>query len=317
MKVSLVTGGAGFVGSNLCEKLLERNHRVICLDNLSTGLKKSVESCFGNRNFSFVEADVRSELALEEVFRRVKINYIFHYAAVVGVRRTLEHPIEVLGDIEGTRAVLNLARKYDVEKVIYASSSEVYGHPVEIPEREDGHVNAKLPYAVTKLMSEKYMEAYHQIYGVRTTSLRFFNIYGPRQDASAYGFVVGIFIRQALGKKKLTIYGDGTQTRDFTYIEDNIAATLAALASKKADGEIVNIGTGKPTTIYDLASTIIDLTGNGKTLSIKYLPQRRNEIRHRFPDITKMKKILRYTPSFSLNEGLRKTIEWYRNKGKV
>jgi UDP-glucose 4-epimerase len=317
MKVSLVTGGAGFVGSNLCERLLEKNHRVICLDNLSTGSKKSVESCFGNRNFSFVEADVRNELALEEVFRRVKINYIFHYAAVVGVRRTLEHPLKVLADIEGTRAVLNLARKYDVEKVIYASSSEVYGHPVEIPEREDGHVNAKLPYAVTKLMSEKYMEAYHQVYGMRTTSLRFFNIYGPRQDASAYGFVVGIFIRQALGKKKLTVYGDGTQTRDFTYIEDNIAATLAALASKKADGEIINIGTGKPTTIYDLASTIIDLTGKGKTLQIKYLPQRKNEIRHRFPDITKMKKILGYIPTYSLNEGLRKTIEWYREKGKV
>jgi len=306
----LVTGGAGFIGSSLCEELVKRGHNVVCFDSLSTGKESNLEP-FRDK-LTMVRGDSNTK-DLDDVFKERSFDWVFHYAAVVGVERTLERPLEVLKDIEGIKRLLELSRKTNVKKVIFASSSEVYGEPAEIPENEDGHLNAKIPYAVTKLMGEKYMEAYLQTYGLKTTSLRFFNVYGPRQDSTPYGFVVGIFIRQVLEGKQPTIFGDGSQTRDFVFIEDNVKAAIAAAETAKSEGEAINIGTGKPTTILDLAETIIRLSG--KTgLSPKFLPPREHEIMHRFPSVKKMHGLLDHKAEHSLESGLKRTIEWYKNR---
>ena len=308
MAYTLVTGGAGFIGSHLCENLIRQNKRIICFDNLSTGSLSNIRS-FKDK-LIFVKGDVTNKKDLIKVFSDYDIGFVYHHAAVVGVKRTLENPLEVLNDINGTINILELARKHDVKKIVYASSSEVYGEPVEIPEVEDGHVNAKLPYAVTKLMSEKYLEAYYKTYGLPACSLRFFNVYGPRQESSAYGFVVGIFIKRILDDKQPTIFGDGTQTRDFVYIDDNIKATILAMESDKTNGEVVNIGTGKPTTILDLAEDVIHLCG--KDLKPSFVEAIRQDIKHRFPNVSKMKALLKFKPEFSLQEGLKRTINWYK-----
>jgi UDP-glucose 4-epimerase len=303
----LVTGGAGFVGSHMCKKLIKEGYEVICFDNLSTGKKNNI----ANLDLKFIEGDCNTA-DLEKVFETEDIDYVFHYAAVVGVKRTLEDPIGVLEDIKGLQSILDLSVKHNVKKVMYASSSEVYGEPLELPEREDGLLNAKLPYAVTKLVGEKLMEAYYQKHNLKTCSLRFFNVYGPNQESSDYGFVVGIFINQALSNKDLTIFDTGLQTRDFVFIEDNIEVSYLAFLSDKTNGEAINIGRGAPATIIDLANEVIDITG-ADVKPIK-VPNKRCDIRHRFPDITKMSELLNFRPKHSLKQGLIKTIEYYKNK---
>lgn len=230
--------------------------------------------------------------------------------------RTIEHPLEVLKDIDGIKYILELSHTNGVKKVVFSSSSEVYGEPVEIPEREDGHLNAKLPYAVVKLVGENYFESYYKIHGLKTCSLRFFNVYGPQQDFSSYGFVVGIFIKQILNNEPLIVFGDGTQTRDFVFIDDNIEASIIALLSDETNGEVINIGTGRPTTILDLAEDLIKISEH-KKVKIEFIPQRKGgEIKHRFPDVGKMRKMLKFRPKYSINEGLKKTFDWYRDNSK-
>ncbi len=307
MKSALVTGGAGFIGSHVCEQLLSRGHKVVCLDNFSTGRKENLAR---NKNLTLVNADSNTS-QLDEVFKKHQFDWVFHYAAVVGVKRTLENPLSVLDDVLGIRRLLELCRKHDVKKAMFASSSEVYGEPVEIPEVEDGHLNAKLPYSVTKLMGEKYFQSYYKEYGLKTCSLRFFNVYGPRQDSSDYGFVVGIFIGNVLKNKPPVIFGDGTQTRDFVYIDDNVEATILAMEKDSTNGEVINIGTGRPMTILDLSEHIIKLCNND--LKPVFRPKR-DDVRHRFPDISKMIRLLGYRPRHSIEEGLQKTIDYYRSK---
>ena len=302
----LVTGGAGFIGSHLCEELCNRGHDVVCVDNLSTGKQENIS----NFNLKFINANVNNLEQLKPVFQENSFDWVLHHAAVVGVKRTIEHPVDVLNDAIGIRNVLNLSRKYNTGKVVFASSSEVYGEPVQIPEAEDGHINAQMPYAVTKLYGENLLKAYHDEFGLKTASLRFFNVYGPRQDSSPYGFVTGIFIKQALNNQSPQIYGDGTQTRDFVYIKDNINATIEALKSQRTDGEILNIGTGRPITILDLAETIIELCG--KPLKPQHIPHPGQDIKHRFPDVKKMRTLLDYKPQYNLIKGLKETIEWYK-----
>jgi len=306
----LITGGAGFIGSNLSLTILNNGGHVVCLDDLSTGSEKNIADFKKNPNYKFIKGNVNDLKDLKRVFAKNQFNYIVHYAARVGVIRTIQRPLEVLEDIQGIRHLLELAKNRDIKKIIFSSSSEVYGEPVEIPEREDGHLDAQLPYAVVKLVGENFMKAYYQTYGLKTCSLRFFNVYGPRQDASAYGFVVGIFIKKALKGEPINIFGDGTQTRDFVFIEDNLNATLCALLSDETDGESINIGSGQPITILDLAETIKRVLKSNS--EIKFFPWRKNgEIRHRFPDVEKMKRLLKYTPRNSLEDGIRKTAEWY------
>ena len=312
-KTVLITGGAGFIGSHLAGALLGYGGRVVCFDNLSTGSLENIKEFADDKNFTFIKGDANAPGDLKKVFKKHRIDYVFHYAACVGVLRTLENPIGVLKDIDGIKNVLELSRIHKVKKVIFSSSSEVYGEPVEIPEREEGHLNAKLPYATVKLDGEHYMNSYNEKYGLPTCSLRFFNVYGPKQESSAYGFVTGVFIRQVLSGEPITVFGDGTQTRDFVFAGDNVAASLSALSSDKANGHAINIGTGRPVTILDLAERIIALSGRkGK---IKFLKPRM-DILHRFPAVEKMRAILAYTPRVSLDEGLKETIRWYENNVK-
>ena len=309
---SLITGGAGFIGSHLAEALLEKGHEVICFDNMSTGKPKNIEHLKDNSNFSFVEGDANTD-QLDAVFKNHKFDWVFHYAAVVGVKRTLENPMLVLKDIEGIKNILKLSKEGNVKKVMFASSSEVYGHPVEVPEREDGVINASLPYAAVKLIGEKFMESYYQEYGLKTCSLRLFNVYGPRQIDTDYGFVVGIFIKQALANQQPTVFGDGTQTRDFVYVKDNVNTTIEAAKSDKTNGEVINLGNGNETSVLELAKNVIEVSG--KKLEPKFMESRDDEIKRRSPDVTKMKQLIDYETQYSLEAGLKKTMEWYENEG--
>lgn len=312
----LVTGGGGFVGSNLCLKLLELNNQVTCIDNLTSGSLENIEEFSENKEFKFINADVNNHNQMKIIFEEDKFDYVFHYAAIVGVKKTLENPLQVLNDINGIKNILEFSRKYDIKKVLFSSSSEVYGEPVEIPERENGVTNGKLPYAVVKLIGENYMNAYHSTHGLRTTSLRFFNVYGPKQISSAYGFVVGIFINQVLNGESPTIFGDGKQTRDFTFIGDNINASILTMEKKSTDGEVINMGTGKSITILELAESVIKAAGKEGAIKSVFLKSRPNDIKHRCPSIDKMKELIGYKIKTDLNEGLRETIEWYKEKLK-
>ena len=304
----LVTGGAGFVGSHLCTALLERGHEVTCLDNFLTGSRGNLPA---HDRLTIIEGDANNRNVLEPIFRAFRPEGIFHYAAIVGVKRTIEHPDLVVHDIEGIRHIFDLALRYGKPKIIFASSSEVYGEPVEIPEAEDGHINAKLPYAVVKLMGEKFMEAYWQKFELPGCALRFFNVYGPRQESSDYGFVVGIFAKRALQGQPPIVFGDGTQTRDFVYIDDNVEMAVRAMESYATNGHVLNVGTGKPTTIIDLAELVIDAAGMTGTITPEFAPGR-EDVRHRFPDVSKMRRTLGFRPQVTLAEGIRRTLAWYR-----
>ncbi|MBI5332231.1 MAG: GDP-mannose 4,6-dehydratase [Candidatus Aenigmarchaeota archaeon] len=307
-KKILITGGAGFLGSNLTEMLIKDND-IVCLDNVSTGNMNNVTDFIKDKNYTFVKGSIMDAEQLKKAMDGIDI--VFHYAAVVGVKKTLEEPLNVLNvNLNGTRNVLETALKTGVKKVVNLSSSEVYGEPVTVPEKEDGVLNAKLPYAVAKLATELYAKAYFTEHGLKTVSIRPFNVYGPRQISSAYGFVVGIFIEQVLAGKAITVFGDGLQTRDFTFVKDNLAATILA-AEKIDDGTVTNVGTGKQTTVRELAEMILKLTASKSKIS--YVPERKLDIVHRCADIARMKKLLGFTPKYSLEQGLKETIDWYEN----
>lgn len=311
----LVTGGAGFIGSHLCEQLLKNGNHVVCLDDLSTGRQSNIEHLIGNQDFKLVKASITDKAKLHSVFKENSIDMAYHYAAVVGVIRTFKEPKKVLDvNISGTENVLEAALNSGCKKVVLASSSEVYGNPVEVPEKETSPKNIELPYAASKLVNELYADIYHRQHGLKTVSLRFFNVYGPRQDSSSYGFVVGIFIDQVLNNKPPVIFGDGFATRDFTYIEDNILPSIIAGEKEFKEPMVINIAAGKPVTILDLAETIIELCG--KDLKPSFAPEREHEIKHRFGDISMMRKLLNYKPKYELKDGLKLTIDWYRKTGK-
>jgi UDP-glucose 4-epimerase len=312
-KKILVTGAAGFLGSNLCRRLLREGAEVIAFDDLSTGKKENVKEYETNPAFQFIQGDANRRDDLLPIFLRMRPDFVCHYAALVGVKRTVERPLDVFKDIDGIKHIYELAAASGVTKVIFASSSEAYGEPVTVPEKEDGVWNAKNPYALVKLIGEQFGLSMYKTHGLRSTALRFFNVYGPGQEASDYGFVVGIFIRAALQGAAPTIFGDGLQTRDFVYVDDNIEVAIRALCSQACDGQVMNVGAGRQTTIKELAEQVIKISG--KPLTPVYLPARTDgEIRHRCPDVTRCRELVGYVPESTLNDGLAKTFAWYEQR---
>lgn len=301
MKKVLITGGAGNIGSSLVRGLLETDkHHVTVLDNLSTG---SIQNLPENslKNFNFVNGDVNRLKDVNKIFNDYNFDYVFHYAALVGVDRTQKNPLKVLEDIEGIKNILNLSVENNVDRVFYSSSSEVYGEPVEVPQNEiTTPLNSKLPYAIVKSVGESFMRTFHDHHGVDFTIMRFFNTYGPRQKND---FVISKFIELALRNEDLTIYGDGTQTRSFLHVADNIEFTIKILEEKKLINDVVNVGSDVEIKIIDLAKLIIK-TLKSKSKIIFLPPLKEGDMTRRKPDISKMKTVFK-KEIISLEDGIK------------
>jgi nucleoside-diphosphate-sugar epimerase len=283
----LITGGAGFVPSSLADKLLSQNDfQVVLVDNFLTGKAENIPQ---HPNCKFIKCDVNEYNDIAAIMTAYKFDYVFHYAAVVGVLRTLDNPVMVLKDIDGIKNILDLCKNTGVKRVFYSSSSEVYGEPVVLPQHEvTTPLNSRLPYAVVKNIGEAYCRSYHQEYGLDFTIFRFFNTYGPKQSQD---FVMSKFLNAALANKDITLYGDGSQSRTFCYIDDNIDACLKTLFDESYKNEVYNIGSDVVITIKELAETIIELTGSKS--KIVYLPPLRDgDMTRRQPDNSKMRELL-------------------------
>ena len=301
----LVTGGAGFVASCLAQRLADNpDNYVVIVDNLLTGeIVKLPISIHGN--VRFIKADVNSFNDLSTIFASFSFDYVFHYAALVGVKRTLANPVMVLSDLNGIKNVLDHCKNTGVKRVYYSSSSEVYGEPVEFPQNEHTTpLNSRLPYAIVKNVGEAYLRAYLQEFGLEYTIFRFFNTYGPKQSTD---FVMSKFLEAALANKEITIYGDGSQTRTFCYIDDNIEACLNAFYQNLIVNEVANIGSDYEITMLDLADKIIRITKSNS--KIVFLPAlKEGDMTRRCPDISLMKELLqrKLTP---LDEGIQRLID--------
>lgn len=304
----LITGGAGFVGSNLANTLANTpTNYVTVVDNLLTG---NIPNLNLSENLKFINADVNDFHDLAGVFFN-GFDYVYHYAAVVGVQRTLKNPISVLRDIEGFRNILDLSKNTGVKRIFFASSSEVYGEPVVMPQNEETTpLNSRLPYAVVKNIGEAFLRSYKQEFNLDFTIFRFFNTYGPGQSAD---FVMSKFIEAAINNKDITIYGDGSQSRTFCYVADNTEATMEAMSDDSTIGETINIGNDKETSIKELAEKIIEIS-NSKSSIIYLPPLKEGDMTRRQPDITKMHRLLK-RELIPLEEGIKKTLEHRLNRG--
>jgi len=307
-KKAVVTGAAGFIGSNLTDFLLEQGAEVIGIDNLFNGRIENLSEAFKNDKFEFLKGDIRDLTFLLDVFEDVDI--VYHQAAFTSVPQSIKMP-ENCNDVNvnGVLNVLNAARRMDVEKIIYASSSSVYGDTPTLPKREDMCRLPISPYGVAKLACEAYMQAYYHVYGLKTTSLRYFNVFGPRQKDSTYSGVIAIWLGHIIRNEELTINGDGMISRDFTYIKDVVQANLLA-AKHEAAGEILNIGAGSPISLTDLAKLMLKLT-NKNNLKIVYSVPRPGDILHSYADISKAKRLLKFEPKYNQEQGLLEYFRWY------
>lgn len=305
MRKILITGGAGFIGSDLAKKLIEdKENFVVLVDDLSTGnLKKLPKQ--PKDNWRFIKCNVNNYRDISEIMLSFHFDYVFHYAATVGVQRTQNHPVEVLKDLHGIESVLSLAKSSCVKRVFFASSSEVYGEPVELPQNETTTpLNSRIPYAVVKNVGESYLRSYYKEFGLEYTIFRFFNTYGPKQSID---FVMSRFINFALTNQDISIYGDGSQTRTFCYIDDNIDACVNAFYENKVVNDVVNIGDDRSISIVELAKLIIDITGSKS--KIAYLPElEEGDMKRRLPDISKMKSLLKREP-MGIEKGIKKILD--------
>jgi UDP-glucose 4-epimerase len=302
MKV-LITGGAGFIGSSLADSLLEKEkYEIVLVDNLLTGKYSNLPD---NPHCRFIKCDVNNYNDIASIFLAFRFDYVFHYAAVVGVKRTLENPVMVLNDLKGIQNVLDLSKNTGVKRIFFSSSSEVYGEPVHLPQNEQTTpLNSRLPYAVVKNVGESFCRSYHQEYGLEYTLFRFFNTYGPKQS---HDFVITKFMEAALANRDITIYGDGSQTRTFCYVKDNTEACINAMEKDLFVNDVVNIGNDDTYTILDFAEFLIRLTGSrSQVVHLPPLPE--GDMTRRQPDISNMKKLLNrdFTP---LEAGLKEIIE--------
>ena len=307
-KVAVVTGGAGFIGSHMVDLLLKKNFYVNVIDDLSGGSINNLKNHFKNKNFNFEKKDLCKLNVKHKFF--FGCDYVFHFAAVVGVKRTLENPLLVLEDIKGFENVLNLCKSTGVSKIYFSSSSEVYGEPFEIPQNEHTTpLNSKLPYAIVKNLGESYLKSYQQEFGLKYSIFRFFNTYGPNQSED---FVVPKFINLALNNRDILIYGAGLQTRTFCYIDDNIDTILKIHNNSLYENDVINIGSDIEMTVLNLAKTIIKIT-NSKSKIIHLPALKEGDMLRRCPDITKMKSILN-RELITLEVGVKKLINYYENR---
>ena len=306
----LVTGAAGFIGSNLVEALLRLGCEVRGLDNFSTGRRENIKEFEDNDRFELIEGDIRDFETCLAAWEDV--DYVLHQAALGSVSRSVEEPlIYEDNNIKGTSNMMEAARQRGVRRFVYASSSSVYGDSTELPKVEGREGRACAPYALTKKVNELYGELYTRLYGLECIGLRYFNVFGPKQNPeSEYAAVIPKFIRALKAGSQVEIYGDGEQSRDFTYVENVVEANLkACIAPKEASGEVYNIAFGQRFTInqlYDLLCKFLEVD-----LEPRYLPTRTGDVRHSQADISRAKKILGYDPEWNLVRGLSEAIEWY------
>jgi nucleoside-diphosphate-sugar epimerase len=305
----LVTGGAGFIGSHLVETLLARGDEVVVLDDFSTGRRKNLEP-FGGR-ITLIEGSIADPAVCEAAVRGVE--YVLHQAALGSVPRSVAEPLRTHEvNATGTLNLLDAARRAGVRRVVFAASSSAYGDTEELPKHEAMPVRPRSPYAVSKVTGEAYCRAFHASYGLETVALRYFNVFGPRQDPnSQYAAVVPLFVTSALAGQRPTIFGDGEQSRDFTYIDNVVEANLRACeAGPAALGEVFNIGAGSRTTINELWSITRSLTA--AEVEPRYEPSRAGDVRHSLASLERARAALGYDPRIDVVEGLGRTVEWYR-----
>ena len=308
MALYLVTGGAGFIGSHLIEELLKRGERVRVLDNYSTGRRSNIAE-FLDR-IELLDGDIRSYHVVREVVDGV--DYILHEAALPSVPRSIRDPITSNDvNVGGTLNILEAARSAGVKKVVFASSSSIYGNNPELPKHEGMIPDPLSPYAVSKLASEKYCKVFSDIYGLPTIALRYFNVFGPRQDPSSqYSAVIPKFITAMIKDEQPVIFGDGEQSRDFTYVANVVNANLLAADAESVSGIAMNSACHQRITLNELVAFINKILG--KNISPIYKDERKGDVKHSFADITKIGKALHYIPSITFEEGLKITIEWYK-----
>lgn len=306
----LVTGGAGFIGSNLCEAILSMGCRVRCLDNLSTGKQANVDLFLDHPDYAFIKGDVTD---LDTCLSACEgVDFVLHEAAWGSVPRSIEMPLYYEQvNIRGTLNMLEAARQKNVKKFVYASSSSVYGDHPALPKKEGREGNLLSPYALTKRVDEEYAKLYHRLYGLDTYGLRYFNVFGPRQDPNgAYAAVIPRLIKMLLNNERPTINGDGRQSRDFTYVENVIEANLkACLAPREAAGEVYNIAYGGREYLIDVYGHLANALG--KHIEPNFGPARAGDIRHSHADISKARQRLGYDPEYDFRRGLTEAIAWY------
>lgn len=303
----LITGVAGNIGSYLALSLLDKKYNVIGIDNFLTGKKEKLPNK-SYKNFKFIFGDVNNKNKISSIFRSYKIQFVFHFAAVVGVQRTQQFPLKVMNDINGTKNLLELSVKYKIKRFFYSSSSEIYGEPVKLPlHEENSPLNSRIPYSVVKNISENYVKIFQEEFNLNYTVFRFFNTFGPNQSED---FVIPKFVKLALNNLPIPIYGNGLQTRTFLYIDDNVDTIINCFEKNLYVNDILNIGSNTEYRIINLAKKIIKLTNS--TSKLKFLPALpRGDMRRRQPNNNKMKKALR-RKFFNLNLALEKYINYIK-----
>ena len=311
----LVTGGAGFIGSNLTEALLKQGHLVRVLDNFSTGKRENLIFDEAYSSLEIIEGDIRDLTICQRAMK--DIEYVFHQAALPSVQRSVEDPLTSNSvNVEGTLNILLAARNAGVKRLIYASSSSVYGDTPTLPKNEEMPPNPLSPYALQKYIGEQYCRLFFQLYGLEAVSLRYFNIFGPKQDpTSIYSAVIPRFIDALLEGRPPIIFGNGEQSRDFTYIDNVVQANLLAMSAAHLNGEAINIACGKRTSLNQLLNFLKEIVGS--KVSPIYEEPRKGDVRHSLANIQKGKEILNYEPEVGIERGLRKTVEYFQKKRTI
>src|SRR5438045_3421307 len=308
--IALVTGGAGFIGSHIAAALTASGARVRVLDDLSTGHVENLDEIDGG-DIDFIQGSVADKSLLAKVLEGVEL--VFHEAAIPSVPRSIEAPRQShIASVDGTYHLLHAARDKGVRRVVYAASSSAYGDQPALPKSEHMPPDPLSPYAVAKLVGEYYCQVFTRVYNLETVSLRYFNVFGPRQDpTSQYSGVVSRFISALFGNEQPVIFGDGEQSRDFTYIDNVVAANLSAASAKDAAGKVINIANGERVTLNQLLSVLKELTGKTE-VTAEYADARVGDVRHSLADISRARKLLNYESKVDLREGLKLTIDWWK-----